>query len=68
MRLTCRMLLACALLIWLAPRTRSQEPPKPGAEHEHLKQMEGTWDATIKAGFVRHCFNLGGKLPALGQH
>ena len=50
MRLTCRMLLACALVIWLAPKTRSQEPPKPGAEHEHLKQMEGTWDATIKAG------------------
>ena len=50
MRLTCRMLLACALVIWLAPNVRSQEPPKPGAEHEHLKQMEGTWDATIKAG------------------
>jgi len=44
------MLLACALVIWLAPKTRSQEAPKPGAEHEHLKQMEGTWDATIKAG------------------
>jgi hypothetical protein len=49
-RLTCRMLAACALVIWLAPNIRSQEPPKPGPEHEHLKQMEGTWDATVKAG------------------
>jgi hypothetical protein len=49
-RLTCRMLLVCALLIWLAPSARAQEPPKPGPEHEHLKQREGTWDATIKAG------------------
>jgi hypothetical protein len=44
------MLLACAMVIWLAPNIRSQEPPKPGPEHEQLKQMEGTWDATIKAG------------------
>jgi hypothetical protein len=44
------MLLACALVIWLTPNIRSQEPPKPGPEHEHLKQLEGTWDATVKAG------------------
>src|SRR5260370_9109650 len=50
MRLTCRMLLACALVIWLVPGTRAQEPFKPGPEHEHLKQMEGTWDATVKFG------------------
>ena len=49
MRLKGRMLLACALVIWLAPYTRSQEPPKPGPEHEHLKQVEGTWDATVKS-------------------
>jgi hypothetical protein len=42
------MLLACAVVIWLAPYTRSREPPKPGPEHDNLKQMEGTWDATIK--------------------
>jgi hypothetical protein len=65
-RLTCRMLLACALLIWLAPSIRSQEPPKPGPEHEHLKQMEGTWDATIKfgdqesKGTMTYKFGMGG--------
>ncbi len=50
MRLTCRVILACALAIWLAPNTRAQEPPKPSPELEHLKQLEGTWDATVKAG------------------
>jgi len=49
-RLTCRVFLACALAIWLAPSTRAQELPKPGPEHEHLKQFEGKWDATVKAG------------------
>ena len=49
MRLKGQMLLVCALVIWLAPSGRSQEPPKPGAEHELLKQREGTWDATIKS-------------------
>src|SRR5262245_33879755 len=44
------MLLVCALVIWLVPGIRSQEPPKPGPEHEHLKQLEGTWDGTVKAG------------------
>jgi hypothetical protein len=26
----------------------AQEPPKPGKEHEHLKQFEGTWNVTHK--------------------
>jgi Protein of unknown function (DUF1579) len=26
----------------------AQEPPKPGPEHDILKQLEGTWDATVK--------------------
>jgi hypothetical protein len=42
------MVLACALAIWLTPKLRAQELPKPGPEHEMLKQMEGNWDATIK--------------------
>jgi hypothetical protein len=25
-------------------------PPKPGPEHEMLKQMEGTWDTSVKMG------------------
>jgi Protein of unknown function (DUF1579) len=33
------------------PAARAQEfPPKPGPEHELLKKMEGTWEATTKAG------------------
>ena len=29
---------------------RAQEAPKPGPEHEMLKKMEGTWEATMKFG------------------
>ncbi len=28
----------------------SQEPPKPGPEHEKMKEMEGTWDTVMEAG------------------
>src|SRR6266536_3395456 len=28
----------------------AQEPPKPGPEHKLLKNREGTWDTTLKAG------------------
>jgi Protein of unknown function (DUF1579) len=28
----------------------TQEPPKPGPEHELLKKQEGTWSTTMKAG------------------
>ena len=27
-----------------------QAPPTPGPEHEHLKKLEGTWNAKIKMG------------------
>jgi len=65
-RFTCRMLMVCALLIWLAPSARPQEPPKPGPEHEQLKQMEGTWDATVKMmgqeskGTMKYKMGIGG--------
>jgi hypothetical protein len=29
-------------------RTAAQAPPKPGPEHDVLKDLAGTWDATIK--------------------
>jgi hypothetical protein len=37
-----------------APAVRAQEIPlpKPGPEHEVLKKLEGTWDATAKGGPV----------------
>lgn len=28
----------------------AQEPPKPGPEHEKLKELAGTWDAIMKMG------------------
>ena len=40
--------LMAACLILAAARLPAQQPaPKPGPEHEHLKQMEGLWEATI---------------------
>jgi hypothetical protein len=32
------------------PAARAQEIPKPGPEHELLKKMEGTWEATAEGG------------------
>ena len=34
----------------LAVPTWSQEMPRPGPEHKLLKNLEGTWDTTMKAG------------------
>jgi hypothetical protein len=34
----------------LAAHTWSQEMPKPGPEHALLKEREGTWETTMKAG------------------
>lgn len=41
---------AIAVLVLAAPAVRAQESPKPGPEHDVLKKLEGTWDATMKAG------------------
>jgi Protein of unknown function (DUF1579) len=43
----CAVALAAALAV---PSARAQEFPKPGPEHEQLKKLEGTWDATMKFG------------------
>jgi hypothetical protein len=44
-----RWFCAAALTLILAvPPARAQDFPKPGPEHEHLKKLEGTWDATMK--------------------
>jgi Protein of unknown function (DUF1579) len=43
----------CAVVVAalaFASAARAQEPPKPGPEHELLKKMEGTWDASMKGG------------------
>jgi hypothetical protein len=39
----------CAIIGLLAPVASAQPPSaKPGPEHERLKKLEGTWDATVK--------------------
>jgi Protein of unknown function (DUF1579) len=57
----------CAVIALLAPAALAQPPlPKPGPEHEHLKKMEGTWEATIKTpegeskGTMVYKMDLGG--------
>ena len=46
---TLRWLGAVALAAALGtPSARAQEFAKPGPEHEQLKKLEGTWDATMK--------------------
>jgi hypothetical protein len=40
---------AVAVVAFLAPAVAAQ-PPKPGAEHEVLKKMEGNWDLVMKVG------------------
>jgi hypothetical protein len=39
---------AAVAAVILAPSARAQEFPKPGPEHEVLKKLEGTWEATMK--------------------
>jgi Protein of unknown function (DUF1579) len=39
-----------ALLTPASSRSFAQDPVKPGPEHELLKGMEGTWEATVKFG------------------
>jgi hypothetical protein len=45
-----RLLLAACAAVALAPLARAQEMPKPGPEHERLKELAGTWDCTVKFG------------------
>jgi hypothetical protein len=47
LRWSCAAVLAAALA---APAARAQEFPKPGPEHEALKKLVGTWEATLNAG------------------
>ncbi|MFN0053904.1 MAG: DUF1579 domain-containing protein [Planctomycetales bacterium] len=45
----CRKIVLAVLVSWIAVGvSRAQEPPKPGPEHERLKEMVGTWDAVIE--------------------
>ena len=48
---TSRLMVLCCVVALLAVSTATAQPqpPKPGPEHERLKQLEGTWEATIKS-------------------
>ena len=58
--------LAVAVVAVVAVPASAQEFPKPGPEHEQLKKLEGTWDATMKApgmeskGTMTYKMDLGG--------
>ena len=49
---TVRWFCAVALAAVATPAAWTQEPQKPGPEHEFLKKMAGTWDVTMKGGGI----------------
>jgi hypothetical protein len=51
MKTVCGWVTVLAVVL-AVPAARAQEFPKAGPEHEMLKKLEGTWDATMKAGGV----------------
>jgi len=60
-----RWFCATALAVVIAvPTARAQDFPKPGPEHEHLKKLEGTWDATVMGqeskGTMTYKMDVGG--------
>jgi hypothetical protein len=61
----CLSLVVIAAIV-AAPTVFAQEPPKPGPEHELLKKMEGTWDASMSVagmdakGTMVYKMDLGG--------
>ncbi len=50
MKTACRFYAVALAAAVAAPTVLAQQPPKPGPEHEVLKKMEGTWDATMRFG------------------
>ena len=52
MRKLCLFIGVCAVTSMLATAgvSRAQQPPKPGPEHEQLKQLEGIWEANANIG------------------
>ena len=49
MRTVGTLSMTMALLVGMARLSAQPPQPKPGPEHEHFKQLEGIWDATIHA-------------------
>jgi hypothetical protein len=64
---TCSLVMVVLVLSVLATTACAQGPAKPGPEHELLKKLEGTWDATMKPadggeakGVMTYKMGLGG--------
>ncbi|MBI2924094.1 MAG: DUF1579 domain-containing protein [Verrucomicrobia bacterium] len=61
-----RALALIGALALATPALVAQEPPRPGPEHQKLKELEGTWDALVKMGsdeskgVVTYKMDLGG--------
>ena len=66
MRIVRLPLIVCAAGALLITAAVAQEAPKPGPEHERLKKVEGTWEATMKMagqeskGTMKYKMDLGG--------
>jgi hypothetical protein len=45
-----RNMAVLTLVLILTTGARAQQPVTPGPEHKALKEREGTWDTTLKAG------------------
>jgi hypothetical protein len=45
-----KYVLAVALAVLVASASARGQGPKPGPEHEQLKKLAGTWEATVKLG------------------
>jgi hypothetical protein len=54
-----RALTAGIAVLLVAPASFSQEGPKPGKEHDHLKRLEGTWDAVMEGGKGTMTYKMG---------
>jgi hypothetical protein len=50
MVLTTRVVACGIVLLVVSTVGFSQEPPKPGPEFDHLKNLVGTWEASVKFG------------------
>ena len=64
---TVRIVAGWIVIALLAPAVSAQPPmPKPGPEHERLKRLEGTWEATVRSeggeskGTMTYKLELGG--------
>jgi hypothetical protein len=48
MRVSYWLVASLAVLFVVGVSTAQPPTPKPGPEHEHFKEFEGTWDAVVK--------------------